>query len=122
MVVLGTFGPGRAASRLRDRYEGWMLGGAEKAAEETASGQSSKIDVKILDWIIGVLRDHNSLKTFEAIPGFFNSKLVNHLKIVFPMELLEKLIGALDGIIGRAWSSDSVKRYVERGHQMTEDF
>jgi hypothetical protein len=96
-------------SRLRVLYEGWMLGGVEKAAEETASGQSSKIDVKILDWTIGVLGDDNSLKTFfEAIPGFFNSKLVNHLEIGFPVELLERLRGALDGFLGRTWSSNSV--------------
>ncbi|KAN0105393.1 hypothetical protein V8E52_011060, partial [Russula decolorans] len=68
---------------LRDRYQGWMLGGVEKAAEEMASERSSEIDVQILDWTISAHGDgdDNSLKRFfEAIPGFFNSKLVNHLE------------------------------------------
>ena len=34
-----------------------MLGGMEKAAEETASQRSSEIDVQILDWTISALGD-----------------------------------------------------------------
>ena len=75
----------------RDRYQRWMLGGVEKAAEETASERSSKIDVNILDWTIGALGDDDSLKSFfEAIPGFFNSKLVKNLERVFPTQVREK--------------------------------
>jgi hypothetical protein len=40
---------------LRTRYHGWMLGGVEKAAEETVSERSSEIDIDIFDWTIGVL-------------------------------------------------------------------
>ena len=99
---------------LRDRYRGWMLGGVEKAAEETASERSSEIDVQILDWMISVLddddsRDDDSLKSFfEAIPGFFNSKLVEYLQKDFHVELLLKLEDSLDGFLDRTWSSKSI--------------
>ena len=90
-------------------YRRRMLGGMEKAAEETLSGRLSKIDVCILDWTITTLGDDDSLKNFfEAIPGFFNSKLVKHLENDFHNELLQKFRDALDGFLGRTWSSNSV--------------
>ena len=62
---------------LRDRYRRWMFGGVERAAEEMTEEQSSKIDVHILGWTIRALGDDDLLeKFFEAIPGFFNSRLV----------------------------------------------
>jgi hypothetical protein len=71
------------------RYHGWMLGGVEKATEETVSARSSKIDIRIFDWTIGVLGDDDSLeKFFEAIPGFFSSNLVGHLESDFPGDIL----------------------------------
>jgi hypothetical protein len=95
--------------RLRDRYQGWVLGGVEKAAEETASKRSSEVDVQILDWTISALGDDDSLKRFfEAIPGFFSSKLVEHLKRDLPVELVEKFRDAVGGFLIRSWSSDSV--------------
>ena len=95
--------------RLRDRYQRWMLGGVEMAAEETAKERSSKIDVQILDWTISALGDDNSLKSFfEAIPGFFSSKLVKHLKRDFTRERVENLIGVLYAFLDRTWSSNSV--------------
>jgi hypothetical protein len=96
---------------LRDRYQGWMLGGVEKAAEETASERSSEIDIQILDWTISALGDgdDDSLKRFfEAIPGFFNSKLVNHLEREFPRKLLRNFRDALGRFLVRTWSFNSV--------------
>ena len=94
---------------LKYRYQGWRIGGMEKAAEESASERSSEIDVQIFDWTISALGDDDSLKRFlEAIPGFFNSKLVNHLESDVPEELLKKFKGALHGFLGRTWSSNSV--------------
>ena len=94
---------------LRERYHRWILGGVEKAAEEAASEQSSEIDVQILDWTICALGDDDSLKNFfEAIPGFFNSKLVKHLKSDFPKEHLQKFADSFGGFLGRTWSSNSV--------------
>ena len=70
--------------------------------------RSSEIDVRILDWMIGALGDDNSQERFfEAIPGFFNSNLVN-LQSVFPERHLETFRVALDGFMGRTLSSKLV--------------
>ena len=95
----------------RNRYRRWMLGGVEKAAEETASERSPEIDIQILDWTISAHGDgdDDSLKNFfEAIPGFFNSKLVCHLKSHFPEELLQTFGDVMRGYFIRTWSSNSV--------------
>ena len=99
---------------LRDRYRGWMFRGMEKTAEETASERSSKIDIDILGWTISALGDDDSLeKFFEAIAGFFDSKLVNDLRERLPVDISTRLLVALDGFLGRTLSSnlviDSVK-------------
>jgi Family of unknown function (DUF6535) len=94
---------------LKERYERWMVGGVEKAAEETALERSSKIDVRILDWTISALGDDSSLKSFfEAIPGFFNSKLVEDLEKDLPKGLVDKFRDALRGFLGRTWTSNSI--------------
>ena len=93
---------------LRDRYLVWMQGGLEMAVEDTVLKQSPEIDVRILDWTISALGDDNSLKSFfEAIPGFFNSKLVK--RELFPEELLKKSRDALDAFLDRTWLSNSVE-------------
>ena len=76
--------------------------------EEAVSKRLSKIDVRILDWTITALGDDDSLKNFlEAIPGFFNSKLVQHLG-GFPEELRSKYNDALKGFLDRTWTSNSI--------------
>jgi hypothetical protein len=50
---------------------------------------------------------HTQERFFEAIPGFFNSNLVN-LQSVFPEKLLENFWVALDGFMGRTSSSKLV--------------
>ena len=87
----------------------WMSKGVEMAAEEAVSERLSKIDVRILDWTITTLGDDDSLKNFfEAIPGFFSSKLVKHLEGDLPEELFKKIRDALGGFLGRTWSSNSI--------------
>ena len=108
--ILASITPGNVwrerCKDLRNRSKKWMLGGVDKAASETASERSSKIDVQILDWTISALGDDDSQKSFfDAIPGFFESNLVNHPKEVFPMELLGS---TLDGFLDRTISSNSV--------------
>ena len=72
------------------------------------SKRSSEIDLQILDWIISALGDDDSLKSFfEAIPGFFNSKLVDNQRR-FPPKLVENFRHVLGGFLGRTWSSNSV--------------
>ena len=91
------------------RFSRWMLGSVEKKAEETASKQSSEIDVRILVWTIGALGDDESLeKFFETIPGLFNSKLVKNLEREFPMTHLKTFWRTLDGLIGRTLASNSI--------------
>ena len=99
---------------LRDHYRGWMLGGTKKKAEETASKQSSEINVRILLWTISTLRNDNSLETFfETIPGLFNSKLVKDLERDFSWTDLKTFWAALDGFMGRTLSSNSVPELVK---------
>jgi Family of unknown function (DUF6535) len=99
---------------LRDHYRDWMLGGVEKAAEEVASTRSSEIDVRIFGWTIGALGDDDSLeKFFEAIPGFFQSKLVKDLERDFPETHLNTFWGVLDAFMGRTSSSNSVTEPVK---------
>ena len=101
--------------KLRDRYRGWMLRGMEKRAERTASERSSNIDISILDWTIGALGDGDSLeKFFEAIPGFFNSKLVDDLQENLPLDVSRRLSETMNGFLCRMLSSNvinSVKRH-----------
>jgi hypothetical protein len=93
---------------LRGRYRGWMLG-VEKKAEEMALEQSSKIDVGILGWTISALGDDDSLeKLIEAIPGFFDSNLVNNLQEYLPENHSASLFVALYGFLDRTLSSNSV--------------
>ena len=98
---------------LRDRYCRWMLGGVEKIAEETMSEPSSDLDIEILDWTISALGDDDSLETFfEAISGFFKSKLV--LLPDLPDDISRRLSDALNGFLNRTLSSNSVIAKVKR--------
>ena len=91
---------------LGNYYSGRILGGVEMGIEEAVSKRLSKIDIRILDWTITTLGDDDSLENFfEAIPGFFNSKLVKHLEGVFPWELRSKYRDVLNGFLDRTWTS-----------------
>jgi Family of unknown function (DUF6535)/Ubiquitin carboxyl-terminal hydrolase len=101
---------------MRDQYRGWILGGVEEAAKEMASKRLSEIDLCILGWTIDALGDDDRLeKFFEAIPGFFNSKLVKHLKKEFPDDnnLLKKFWKASNGFLERTLLSNSVTEQVK---------
>ena len=105
----GTFESWERYCELRNRYYSWMLGGVEKKAEEMAEEQSSRIDVGIFDWTISALGDDHSLEKFiEAVPGFFNSKLVEDLRGHLPDDLSIRLYFTIRGFLGRTLSSNSV--------------
>ena len=94
---------------LRDRYRGWILGGVEMAAEETASERFSEIDAHIFGWTLDVVEDDDRLeKFFAAIPGFFNSKLVKALKEDLPKSVLNMFWEVSDGFVDRTLLSNSV--------------
>ena len=100
--------------QMERRLESWKLEGVEKKAEESAEELSSEIDVRILGWTISALGDDDSLeKFFEAIPGFFNSKLVKDLERNLSVSLLKTFCGALDGFMRRTLSSNSVAETVK---------
>ena len=99
---------------LKNRYRGWILGGMEKAAEDTVSEKPSEIDVQILSWTIGALGDDDSLEEFfEAIPGFLDSKLVVDLERRISPTFLRRFWRTLDGFMGRTLSSNSVVESVK---------
>jgi hypothetical protein len=99
---------------LMNLYRGWMLGGVEKAAEEMVEERSSEIDIRIVDWTMGVLGEDDSLeKFFEAIPGLFSSKLVKDLERDIPWELFDTFWFALKGFMDRTSSSNSVTESVK---------
>ena len=94
---------------LKNRYRSWILGGMEEAVEETVSEKASEIDVQILSWTIGALGDDDSLELFfEAIPGFFDSKLVVDLQRGISLTFLLTFWRTLDGFMDRTSSSNSV--------------
>ena len=65
------------------RYRHWISAGMEEAAEETAKEQTSKIDLRILNWTFSdsLLGDDSLLeKFFEAIPGLFDSERLEVVK------------------------------------------
>ena len=94
------------------RRRRWAFGGVEKEAEEEVSERSWEVDVRILGWSIGALGDDDALeKFFDAIPGFFNSKLVKPRD--FPKYLLNWFWNALNGFLCRTLSSNLVSESIK---------
>ena len=94
----------------------WKIG--EVAGNITSdTDNSSEIDLGILDWTIGAFgEDHDDklARLFEAIPGFFNSKLVSVPKVDSRHQptLHSGLRTALDGFLRRTLSSNLVSESV----------
>jgi hypothetical protein len=75
---------------------------------ESMSERLWKIDLSILRWLIEGLGDDDAQeKFFEAFPGFFNSKLVKHLKGGCPKDILNPFWNALNDFFCRTLSSNS---------------
>ena len=105
----GTYRSRARFSRLKDRYHDWMSKGVEKAVEETASERTSEIDIRIFDWTMATLGDDDTLEEFfEAVPGFFSSKLVQHLESEISEDTLDCFWRVLNGFMDRTLSSNSV--------------
>jgi hypothetical protein len=100
--------------RSRNRHREWMLGGADMKVEKALSKKSSDIDIDILGWTIKTLGEDDSLEDFfVSIPGLFKSKLVKHLERDFPEVLLNTFWHAMDGLMDRTLSSNSVTESVK---------
>jgi len=95
---------------LRDRWHTGLLKGTRKAAEETASKPSSKIDTLVVERILlGLGEDQTLEQFFDTIPGFCNSPLVNG-RLPYPVST--KFQQTLDGFLDRTLSSNSVSEIV----------
>ena len=105
----GNLGSQGRFSDLRDHYHRRISGGLKKAVDKMVADRSSMLDIRIFDWTMRVLGEDDSVeKFFEAVPGFFSSKLVNHLESDFPEDVLNRFWSALDRFMDRTLSSDSV--------------
>ena len=101
---------------LRDYYRGRLLEDVRKIAEESASQQSSAIDVQVLDSTLHDLNEDSAWeKFFEAVPGFFNSKLVHGVKGHLPEDFRENFVQALRGFLDRTFSFNSVTEVARGG-------
>jgi len=98
---------------MKNRYREWALGGVEKAAEDTASERSSKVDGYVLDWTTGALNEDDALQRFfEALPGFCLSKEV---RARVPSPLRIKIRQVMDGFLDRTLSSEFISESVKIG-------
>ena len=115
-ITFGRLGSPQAWELLRNmskHYSDKMLGGVWKAAEDAALEQSPETDLGILDWTIGALGEDDTLEKFyEAIPGFFNSRMVD-LRRPLPDTVLSKFVSSLKGFCDRTLSYNSVSGEVK---------
>lgn len=96
---------------LRDRYRRWILGGIEKAAEETTSERVSEINCRIVEWSVDALGEDDALEKFlEAIPGFYQSDVTEEHDL--PQEVQKNIEIAAGKFLNRTFSSGSVRKSV----------
>ena len=81
-------------------------------AEKWVSKWSWGYDLDILRWLIRNSDDDTLEKFFATVPGFFNSKLVNHREENFEY-LLSMFWNTLNGFLCRTLSSNSVPESVK---------
>ena len=95
---------------LRDCYREGFLSGKQKEAEDTIPNRSTQLDADILESTLQQClgKDDELEMYFEAIPGFFDSEVVKNLKEDIPHAFRTKFCHALQGFLGRAFSSNSI--------------
>jgi hypothetical protein len=99
--------------RLKDYYRKRFTGRRREIAEETASQQSSVIDVHVLESLLDAISEDGAWETvFEAFSGLCGPELVNVRKARLPDELRIKFSQALNGFLDRTFSSSSVTKSV----------
>ena len=101
--------------RLKDYFRKRFFGGRREIAEETASQQSSVIDVHVLESMLDTLsEDSDDAREafFEAVSGLCDSELVNVREEHLPNEFRNKFSQALIGFLDRTFSSSSVTESV----------
>ena len=108
----------RYRKKLEERFNEGLVGNKAKWIKETVAKPSGKVDVTILEHILLVLNnDDDELKRFfDAIPGFFNSELVE--KPLHP-QITTKLKRAMDDFLDRTFSSHLVPESVRNDRLIT---
>jgi hypothetical protein len=100
------------------RYQKGLLRGKYMAVEEAASKRSSEIDLNVLEWTFNYAVDDPGLEQFlDAIPGFFDSKLVNNLQGRLSYNFRIKFGQALNGFLDHTFSSNTFTESV-RGDRL----
>ena len=99
---------------LRDCYREGFFSGKQKAAEDTIPNRSTELDADILESTLQPClgKDDKLEIFFEAVPGFFDSKVVKNLKEELPDAFRTNFCHALQGFLDRAFSSDSIPESV----------
>ena len=95
---------------LSDLFREGFFSGKQKEAEDAIPNRSTELDTDILASTFHSClgREDDLEEFFEAIPGFFDSKVVKNLKEELPDAFRTKFCHALQGLLGRAFSSDSI--------------
>jgi hypothetical protein len=99
--------------RLRESYYNEFLEDIGKTAEEIAWKQASDIDIRVLESTFDALGEVGAQEEFfAAIPGFFESELVNGLNDHITGEFRVKFSEALNQFLERTLSPSSVSESV----------
>jgi len=100
------------------RFREGFLKGKGKAVEQDASNGPTKVDHGVLEWTFNnSVIDADLERFFAAIPGFFESKLVNNLQERLSEEFQKKFGRALDEFLDRTFSSNTFSGLV-RGDRL----
>ena len=99
--------------RLKESYYNQFLEDIGRTAEEIAWKQASDIDIRVLESTFDALGEVGAQEEFfAAIPGFFESELVNGLKDHITGEFRVKFSEALNRFLERTLSLSSVSESV----------
>ena len=100
---------------LGDLYHDWFLHGMDKAAEDSALGLSSDIDIRALLWAFETLDEDDEIEGFfEGILGSCNSAIGSDPQIAFKTPNGERMSEALVGFMCSTLSSNLVPESVKR--------
>ena len=95
-----------------------FLKGKEKLIQRVVSNDTTKVDHDVLAWTFNYsVKDADLEKFFAAIPGFFNSKLVNNPKERLSKKFLDKFRRVLYEFLDHTFSSDTFSGLV-RGDRL----
>jgi len=102
--------PHAAFEDLQDRYQSRMLQGIGHAVNDAVLARRSKLDRRILEWILDTLSGEDSMqRLFQSIPRFFRLKLMNDLEIIdFPLDLATRFMDRLHGFLSPTFSPSSL--------------